>query len=863
MIEQAYITKPDIISGKAPKQLIRFKTLCAVALGMTLFIISLGIIWEHLHLVSYKVIIEKFEGLSWLYIAIALLLTLISFSVATFEDALSAPKETESPFAKRFLSAFIANSVTNITDMGTLGGPSLRNRLFTIWSLSSIDLARLGMLSQRSIVTSGSLVFILAALAGQKDINIALGIPSIYVYLVSAVLVLLTIVYGLYSRPLVEENAQSLPAAFVPYIFGVIKWLTAAGAFYVCFQGGFEFSFPLLLTVFILSHSLGRLSGLPGGFGVFEAACFLLLPVSEPASLIVALIAYRCLYFFAPLMLSAILISFTKTHPLNKRIIGSGAKVIDVFETIAPPLYAVLIFFTGSIMLVSAATPDRAEKMPFLSEPVGLFVTEVSHLLASMMACLLLIVAIGLRKRLKNAWAISVASLFTGALFTLLKGADPKGALVLMTLALCLFASKDAFYRKGFVRNIPLSWPRLALITGTIGFAIWVGFYAYLDEPYSASLWWQFGTEGNVSRFFRSFVLIGILLMFYGFWRLLQPAPSVKFGLMNAATSDKVEAILKAAQIPGSESNLAYIGDKQFLFSKSGSSFIMYGVKGRNWVAMGNPVGLQSEREELIWAFRKLADQWDAWPCFYAVRTEDINDYIDAGFALQKIGELAIISLADFTMEGKKRSELRNSKSRALREGCEFEVIYPAIHSAEMDALEKVSLSWLSHHQGKEKQFSLGRFDREVLTRQPIAIIRRQGAIIAFANLWTTSDKSEISVDLMRYENVKINGLMDYLFTEVILWAKAEGYGQFSLGMAPLSGLAGDKLAPFMTKLGALIFEHGGKFYGFKGLRAFKQKFMPDWQPVYLAAPSQLTMPVALGNLALLSSGGFLGLIQK
>ena len=36
---------------------------------------------------------------------------------------------------------------------------------------------------------------------------------------------------------------------------------------------------------------------------------------------------------------------------------------------------------------------------------------------------------------------------------------------------------------------------------------------------------------------------------------------------------------------------------------------------------------------------------------------------------------------------------------------------------------------------------------------------------------------------------------MDFLLSECLLWAKAQGYAWFDLGMAPLSGLDGRKLA--------------------------------------------------------------------
>ena len=40
---------------------------------------------------------------------------------------------------------------------------------------------------------------------------------------------------------------------------------------------------------------------------------------------------------------------------------------------------------------------------------------------------------------------------------------------------------------------------------------------------------------------------------------------------------------------------LALMGDKSFLFSESGRSFLMFATRGRTWVALGDPVGPPAE----------------------------------------------------------------------------------------------------------------------------------------------------------------------------------------------------------------------------------------------------------------------------
>lgn len=46
--------------------------------------------------------------------------------------------------------------------------------------------------------------------------------------------------------------------------------------------------------------------------------------------------------------------------------------------------------------------------------------------------------------------------------------------------------------------------------------------------------------------------------------------------------------------------NFTLLGDKAFLLSEHMNVFIMYAVNSRSWVALGDPVCLESEMPELI-----------------------------------------------------------------------------------------------------------------------------------------------------------------------------------------------------------------------------------------------------------------------
>ena len=90
----------------------------------------------------------------------------------------------------------------------------------------------------------------------------------------------------------------------------------------------------------------------------------------------------------------------------------------------------------------------------------------------------------------------------------------------------------------------------------------------------------------------------------------------------------------------------------------------------------------------------------------------------------------------------------------------------------------------------KEKGFSLGYFDREYISRAPIATLSdADGKIIAFTTFMPVYQNGSLSVDLMRYYPDAPSGIMDAIFIHLFQWAKENEYHSFNIGMAPLSNV--------------------------------------------------------------------------
>ena len=281
---------------------------------------------------------------------------------------------------------------------------------------------------------------------------------------------------------------------------------------------------------------------------------------------------------------------------------------------------------------------------------------------------------------------------------------------------------------------------------------------------------------------------------------------------------------------------------------------------------MGEPAGRRSERLDLLWAFAELADGYGGAPVFYSVGEDLLADLATLGLAVRKVGETAVVRPANFSLEGRAKQNLRTAVSRAEREGARFAVLPPGSASTMVAELKAVSDAWLACHAGTEKAFSLGRFDPTYLDLTPLAVVRQTtetgDSLVAFANLLPGAGvRRDLAIDLMRHRPNAPAGVMDYLLIRAVQWAGEQGFDGLDLGMAPLAGLEDRRLAPVFARVGALLFEEGGALYGFQSLRAFKSKFAPAWRPRFIAAPVSTPLALALLDVALLTSGGWWGML--
>ena len=769
------------------------------------------------------------------------------------------------------LGGFSAFAIGNAIGLSMLSGGSVRYRLYAREGLGAVEVARMTVFASLSLGCALPPLAALATLSNLPAAATALHLPTPVLATVAIGVLALTavLVTGLYRRRLAEQplpdsllvqlgrRTLRLPGARLAALQLAITALDIAAAATVLYlllpQAP---PFGTFVLVYLLALAAGVLSHVPGGVGVFEA--ILLAAFANQlgaAPLAAALLLYRLIYVVLPLLLACGLLLANEARRLL-----FAQQALKAASGLAAPVLAILVFLSGVVLLFSGATPEidtRLEHMGFL---VPHRLIDASHFGASLIGVLCLLLAQGLRRRLSAAWLLTTVLLLVGALLSLLKGFDWEEASLLTFTAALLALFRRSFYRPSRLLELPFSPVYLAASACVVGASVWLLLFAYQDVPYSHQLWWQFTLDADAPRGLRAAMGSAVLLLVVALTWLLRTARPV-IHLPDDEEIQRANRILQACDQP--DGGLALTGDKALLFHPNGNAFLMYARRGRSLVALYDPIGPAQERAEMIWQFRDLCDLHHARPVFYQVRAENLPFYMDIGLTALKLGEEARVDLRRFDIEakGKEMKDLRYTWNRGGRDGLSLEIHEPG--QAPMVELKEISDAWLGGKNVREKGFSLGRFSPEYLQHFRIALVRYQGRPVAFANLLETHSNELASLDLMRAHPQAPKLTMEFMMIGLILHYKSHGYGRFSLGMVPLSGLQPRRGAPLAQRLGSMVFRRGEQLYNFQGLRRFKDKFQPDWEPRYMAVPAGLDPLVALADTAALIAGGLTGLVKR
>lgn len=850
-----------LVSALPPSARVRQYLFSAFALAACAIVLAVA---QHVsRSLDYHAVVVALRGLPSGLVFRSLLLALLSYAALVGRDACALRyANIRLPTSTFLVGAIAGAALGNSAGFGALTGAAVRYRIYRTAGVKADQVARLTLLT--NVVSSVGLVLlsagatVVAAPAAGALLHLPVGLLRGLGCGAAGLSACFLLWCRRGGRPIrvwrFQLERPGAKLALLQLALTILDVVLAGASLWVL-QPTLSVGFLPFIGLYAVALLLGIIGHTPGGIGVFDAAILLALGGTvEPSAAVAGLLAYRAIYFLFPLLLATALLVIFELRGLRGWVHRSADRVVSETGAVVPIFLGVMTFAVGTMLVLSGATPAFGHRLAVLQTILPLWLLESANLLASVIGVLLLFVTRGLFRRLDGAWWLAVSLAVLGAGFSLAKGLAFGETAVLGVFVLLLLLARRLFDRPASLLREPLTLSWIVAVGIVVAISVWILFFAFRNVPYSHDLWWQFEFNAKAPRALRATFAVAILASGIALWQLLRLAP----GRVEGPTAlDLQMAASIVRQQERSDAMLAIMGDKSFLFSRSGEAFLMYRKRGRSWVALGDPVGPREDWSELVSRFMELADAHGGRAAFYQVRADGLALYLNAGLRLVKLGEEARIPLASFKLDGSQRAGLRYALRRGERDGLSFEVIEPDRVGPMLPTLRQIAESWTESRRSREKGFSVAGFKPEFVATQTVVLVRQGGTPVAFATVMTTDCRTEATVGVMRHLPDASAYAMEYLFTRLALHLKELSFSSLSLGMAPLSGLVPTPLASVWHRIAYLIWRHGERLYKFRGLRAFKSKFGPTWEPRYLAASGAVGPLVTLAEVALITQASW------
>lgn len=298
-------------------------------------------------------------------------------------------------------------------------------------------------------------------------------------------------------------------------------------------------------------------------------------------------------------------------------------------------------------------------------------------------------------------------------------------------------------------------------------------------------------------------------------------------------------------------------------FSSAGDAVVGFADWGRVRVAAGAPICDGGRLASAAAEFEAAARAEGMSVCYFAAGSRLESALAEAagvgrGYAKVLLGSQPVWNPSAWSGILAGKPSLRAQLSRARNKGVTVEE-WPRERAGSSPELRRCLRDWLSRRRMPSMHFlvepqTLGRlWDRRVF------VAARDGAPLAFLVASPVPVRKGWLIEQIVRAREAPNGTAESLVDAAFRAAEKEGLEYFTLGLSPLSGLAGDaaEAGPWWLALGFRWLRlHGSRFYNFRGLERFKSKFSPgEWEPIYAICNQPAFTPRVLLAIAAVFGG--------
>jgi glycosyltransferase 2 family protein len=303
--------KPDVASIDTIIRGLRRNRL-SVAISLLILVIAALTLYHALRDIDVDGVVAALGAQSRRNIAAAGVFVVAGYITLTFYDyfALRTIGHHAVPFGVAAVASFTSYTIGHTLGAATLTGGFVRLRIYSVWGLSVLDVAKMAFVTGmtfwlgNAFVLGGALFFAPTA-AGVVDhlpswINRSIGLAglgAIVAYLIWLSPRPRTIGYSTWK--IVLPNVRF---TLIQIGIGSTDLCLVTLAMYVLLPPGPPVAFVTVMVIFLSATLLGTISHVPGNLGIIEAAMLLALPQFNKEELLAALLTFRVLYFVIPLL---------------------------------------------------------------------------------------------------------------------------------------------------------------------------------------------------------------------------------------------------------------------------------------------------------------------------------------------------------------------------------------------------------------------------------------------------------------------------------------------------------------------------------------------------------------------------------
>jgi lysylphosphatidylglycerol synthetase-like protein (DUF2156 family) len=292
--------------------------------------------------------------------------------------------------------------------------------------------------------------------------------------------------------------------------------------------------------------------------------------------------------------------------------------------------------------------------------------------------------------------------------------------------------------------------------------------------------------------------------------------------------------------------------EMRYYFTADGAGYIGYERHAGVAVVLADPIVPPGQIPNAVAEFTTVAEQGGLAPCLFSVTEPVAAAAREQGWRAVQIAEDTLIDLPGLAFTGKTWQDVRSAINKAKREGVEFRLTTltdePFVVLAQVRA---ISEQWVGEKGLPEMGFTLGgveeALDRDV--RVGLAV-DHDGSLHGVTSWLPVYGPQGVvrgwTLDVMRRRPDGFRSVMEFMIAEACVAFRDQGARFVSLSGAPLARSdepgADTELAQIDKVLDAL----GGALeplYGFRSLHAFKAKFRPRHEPIYLAFRDESDLP--------------------